>query len=346
MRFIGTTDRGDLEKAIESLQKAVELDPELGDPYGWLTYAYARDGRYEKAIASGRRAVELEADNPQSHYFLAVALWLHSLDRYRMDGVQEALERLRSVNDLVPRYQPGHQIQAGIYLQHGRYALARERLEVAAEIEETGRYELGKFVGAIGLSGRVAFRQGRTDEAAALLDRAFAVSGDAEHVYAPACNALAHCWRGDLLMSQQRRDEGLRAFRAAQEQIYESPRSLGIGWALLRSHVGLATCFYQLGMRKEAAASYGAALTLLDSKQGYDFSGIWDGGDAQIQFELACFLALSRRLEEAMTTLDRACECGWRELPRLDTEPLLEPLRGETRFRELRDRLGALPPLV
>ena len=45
--------RGDLEKAIESLQKAVELDPELGDPYGWLTYAYARDGRYEKAIASG-----------------------------------------------------------------------------------------------------------------------------------------------------------------------------------------------------------------------------------------------------------------------------------------------------
>ena len=341
MRFIGTTDPQDLEVAIENLQRAVDLDPELGDPHCWLTYSHSRKRQYEEAIASGRRAVELESDNPQSHYFLAVALWLRGMDEFATTGFAEALEHLREVTTLTPRYQPGHQIQAGIYLHAGRYGKARERLERAAGIEESGDYELGKFVGAIGMLGRVASRQGRFDEASRLLDKAFRVSGDAEHVYTPACNALAHCWRGDLLKSQRHRDEGLRAFRAAQEQVALSPRSLGIGWPLLRSHVGLAICFYKLGMRRESTASYEEAVSLLAKKVGHDFSGIWDAGDAQIHFEMASYLALTHRLEEAMEALEAAVRSGWMETPRLETESTLEPLRNEPRFRRIAAELAA-----
>ncbi len=345
MRFIGSTDRRDLEIAIENLRRAVELDRELGDPHAWLTYSYARDHRYEEAIESGRRAVELEPHDPQSHYFLGVALWLRGLDEFDMQGLSEALERLRSVTALAPRYQPGHQIQAAIYLHAGRYGKAQERLEKAAEIEESGEFELGRFVGALGLLGRVAFRQGRFNEAANLLDRAFQVAGESEHVYTPACNALAHCWRGDLLMSQRRRDEGLQAFRAAQEQVAESPRSLGIGWALLRSHVGLASCFHLLGMRRESMASYDKAVALLATRDGYDFSGIWDGGEAQIQFELATFLSLSHQLPAALEALEKALQCGWMEIPRLETEAALEPLRNEPRFLQMQVAIAARPQL-
>ena len=44
MRFITTTDAGDLELAIGHLQRAIELDPELADPYVWLSYDYSRLG--------------------------------------------------------------------------------------------------------------------------------------------------------------------------------------------------------------------------------------------------------------------------------------------------------------
>lgn len=343
-QFIGSTDRHDLTTAIENLQRAVELDPELGDSYGWLSYAYSRDGRHRDAIASGRRAVEVEWDNPQSHYFLAVALWLRGMDEFAVGGYTEAIEHLREVNALVPRYQPGFQIQGAVHLHCGRYEQARELLEIAADIEESGDYELGKFVGAIGLLARVAYRQGKLDEAAELLDRAFRVSGRSVHVYTPACNALAHCWQGDLLMTRRRRDEALRAFRAAQEQVAASPRSLGIGWAQLRAHVGLASGFHQLGMRRESLASFESAVELMASKQGYDFSGIWDTGEAQIQFELGCYLALSRRIPEALAAMEEAVERGWMESPRLRSDPMLAAIRGERRFQRIEARLAGRRP--
>ncbi len=344
-RFIATTDPRELDVAVEHLQRAVELDAELGDPHGWLSYAYSRERRYEEAIASGRRAIELETDNPQSHYFLGVALWLQGVDAFDTSGYQEALDRLREVTALAPRYQPGFQIQGAILLGDGQYAKARACLEIAAEIEESGTFELGRFVGAIGMLARVAFRQGEVDEASRLLDKAFRVSGETVHVYTPACNALAHCWKGDVLMRQGHRNDALRSFRAAQEQVSVSPRSLGIGWALLRSNVGLAKAFYGLGMRREADAAYQKALELMETKADHDFSGIWDSGDAQIHMELASYLALSHRVEEALQAMEQAIQAGWTEVPRLAGDLMFESVRSEPRFRQIQAELAARPRL-
>ena len=193
--------------------------------------------------------------------------------------------------------------------------------------------------------GRTAFRQGRLDEAERFLEKAFQVSGASPHIYTPACNALAHCWRGDLLMRQRRRDNALQSFRAGQEQVEESPRSLGIGWALLRSHVGLASAFHQLGMRREADASYQKAVALLQSKEGYDFSGIWDAGDAQVNMELASYLAQSHQTEAALRAMEKAVQAGWMETPRLDTDSTFDPIRDEPRFRLIQAELAARPQL-
>lgn len=345
-RFIATTDRQDLETAIESLNRAVELDPELGDPHGWLTYAYSRERLYEAAIASGRRAVELEPDNPQSHYFLAVALWLRGMDEFDTSGDQEAVDHLKEVTALAPKYQPGYQIQGAIYLQAGQYDRARELMEKGAAIEEAGEFDLGRFVGAIGGLARVVFRQGDLDRASEYLDAAFRISGETDHVYTPACNALAHCWRGELLMRLRHREEALQAFRAAQEQVYRSPRSLGIGWPLLRSHLGLAHCFHDLRMRREAETSYQQAVTMLETKADHDFSGLWDSGDAQIYMEMASYLASSHRVDAALGMMEKAVESGWREAPRLDSDPSFETMRNEPRFRQIQAELAARPQLV
>ena len=345
MRFIATTDRQDLKEAIRYLQRAVELDPELGDPYAWLTYSYSRENRYAEAIESGRRAVGLEPDNPMSHYLLGVALWLRGMGEYEIDGYREALEHLQKTTELAPRYQPGHQIMGSIYLHAGQYDQARISLEHAAEIEEEGDWEMARFVGSIGLLARVAFRQGRLDEAATLLEKSFRVSGDVEHVYTAACKALSHCFVGDIYLRRRRYDEAMSAFRQAQTQVANSSRSLGIGWAQIRALAGLALSFHQLGMRREAEANYDQAVSLLTSKADYDFSGIWQGGQAEIHMELASYLALSHQHDEALAQLEKAVNCGWAETPRLETDPNLTTLSGSERFQEIHAELTARPPL-
>ncbi len=338
-RFIATTDRDDLAQAIRYLTQATGLDPELSDPYAWLTYAFSRESRFVEAIESGRRAVELDSDNPQAHYFLAVAHWLRGLIEFNTDGHAEAALHLKRVIELAPRYQPGNQILGVIYFNHGQYEQAWEHTKKAAEIEESGDWELGRFVGAISFLAKQAYRSGKLGEAQRLVNQALEVSGDAEHVYTAACNALAYCVKGDLLLKTQRPDEALLAFRHAKEQVTRSPRSLGIGWPMLRAQLGQARAFHAVGMKRESDASLREAKALFDRKDDYDFSGLWDSGEAEILVELALFHASILNLDEALNSLEKAVDLGWAEAPRLELESSFQNLRKEQRFQAIQNKL-------
>ncbi|MDX1578590.1 MAG: protein kinase, partial [Gemmatimonadota bacterium] len=102
MRFIRSTDREDLDRAIENLQRATELDQELADPHLWLAYDYARLGRFEEAIAHGRQAVELDAEESMGHYFLGVAYWLQAQLEHRRGARVEALRHMLRTLELAP----------------------------------------------------------------------------------------------------------------------------------------------------------------------------------------------------------------------------------------------------
>src|SRR5262245_25273639 len=51
--------RGELEQAITSYSKAIELDPKLAEAYNNRGLAYARKGQYERAVGDFSRAVEI-----------------------------------------------------------------------------------------------------------------------------------------------------------------------------------------------------------------------------------------------------------------------------------------------
>ena len=59
--WFGTTGspRESIEKAIELVQKSLDIDDTLADAHGFLGYLYTQKREYEKGIAEGERAVAL-----------------------------------------------------------------------------------------------------------------------------------------------------------------------------------------------------------------------------------------------------------------------------------------------
>src|SRR5439155_2033243 len=72
-RYIARTRKEDLRLAITHLERALELDPDLFEPYGWLAYAYTRAYRFEEGQQAADRAVALEPESTFSHYFAVLS---------------------------------------------------------------------------------------------------------------------------------------------------------------------------------------------------------------------------------------------------------------------------------
>src|SRR5262249_37612998 len=69
LTFIQTSHPDDLQRARQHLERALELDPELGEPYPWLCNIYSRMGEIEKSLAAGAKGVALQPDLGVANYF-------------------------------------------------------------------------------------------------------------------------------------------------------------------------------------------------------------------------------------------------------------------------------------
>ena len=65
--------REDNARAVESFQKAVELDPQLASAYNGLGGAYKASGQLDQAIEVWEKALELDPDYDFPIYNLGVA---------------------------------------------------------------------------------------------------------------------------------------------------------------------------------------------------------------------------------------------------------------------------------
>jgi|688.fasta_scaffold01118_37 Flp pilus assembly protein TadD len=66
--------------------------------------------------------------------------------------------------------------------------------------------------------------------------------------------------------------------------------------------------------------------------------------DAIARYNLACSLALTGALEEALERLEESVELGYEDGPAMAADPDLERLRGSARFQALLARLLEEPP--
>jgi tetratricopeptide (TPR) repeat protein len=119
-------------KAVESLRRAVELDPKLAKAHDSLGLCYEALGRFDEAERSWREAIRLESGTPGRSPWPSLNL---GVMLSRLDRLDEAEARFRESIASDPRFAAAH-YQLGLALEKkGRTA------DSAAELEEAARLD-------------------------------------------------------------------------------------------------------------------------------------------------------------------------------------------------------------
>jgi tetratricopeptide (TPR) repeat protein len=311
MSYIGTTDPRDLDEALEHLERAVALDPDLGEPYLWLAYCLARREDFEAAIEAGRRAIALDRSRAEAYYFTATSYWMRGAAHYEPGDWEKAAVELERATQLNPTYQPTLMVLGDVSIRLGRLDRARIVLKQAVELERSGKSEAARFVGGETQLGLLELDQGNLDLAekhlAASLKRLQAI----QHVYAPQFHSLT-------LQGLARVAENCKDMATARSHLDEAiargeshPRALGMGRVLTRIQFWQAGFVARRGHKAQARQILARADELFTKQQRFDFAGIFCCADADILLDRAMALADLGQPAEAKATRNQARRKGW-----------------------------------
>ena len=156
LTFIQTSNPDDLQHARQFLERALELDSELGEPYPWLCNIYCRMGDAGKSLAAGEKGVRLQPDLAMANYFHAACLV--AAVEAGLGSYQKGLNGLTQALILEPRMGANWMVAGFGALLTGQYTASQWLFEGASQIETTPnpRY---RFVGASTMLGFVHARQ-------------------------------------------------------------------------------------------------------------------------------------------------------------------------------------------
>jgi serine/threonine-protein kinase len=344
-RYVATTRRDDLERGVELLRRALEFDPDLAEPYRWLTFAYQRDFRFEESERAGLRAVELEADHPTAHYFLAVTYQMRGWREHRREDYRRAITHHARAVHLQPSFAPASIALGWIYVHHGQYRHARGLLEHAARLEESGQFREIRSVGGITSLAALFLREGDLERARRTYERALQQLGQVSHVFKESFTAWTLAGMGEIAYRAGSWAEAEAGAAKAVAHADAHRARLGMGHFLIKARLVQAKALHRLGRAEEAKAALEVAERLAVSREGYDFNWVWDGGDVVIAYDLASAYAALGRREDALAALRRAVACGWGDLGLLAGDEALKQLAADGEARALVAAAAAREPL-
>lgn len=177
---------GNTEKAIELIERAIEVNGKVALFHVNLCGIYRDAGRIAEAIAQGERAVALDPAMPVAYLNLSLAY--HDDKQYDKD---EACQLQ------VLKLQPGHAV--ALY-NMGRIMYARKQSDDAIAYFRRAIAAEPAYLEALNNLGGVLVEQDRPEEALEVLGSALKLD--------PDC-VLAHCNAGHALINLERFDEAL-----------------------------------------------------------------------------------------------------------------------------------------
>ncbi|GMQ81998.1 MAG: hypothetical protein BMS9Abin05_1436 [Rhodothermia bacterium] len=339
-RYIATTDRDDLAKAREYLDRAVSLDPHLSEPYVWLSYINARQGDADGSVTAAGRATELDPDNYSGHYFAGVAYAMKAGQSESAEFLRKAQKALRESLRL-ELDQGGRRMVTGvIYIVLGRHDLAENILRAAEKLEFSNLTATYKHVGTWSLQAHSMMRSGEMEQAELLLQKSLENLKTSDHVYAASVTVWTHALLGNLFIQNSRIDEAISALRTALSLIEKDPGMTGAGHLAVRVTFQLAVATRVVGLKKEGGVLLKRALEMLEDPGERDFFWAWDVFSIELLYEAAAAHAAFKKADAAFEFLNRAVNAGWSDHSYLSRDVRFEALRRDERLGDLARKMA------
>ncbi|MGH9804243.1 MAG: FHA domain-containing protein, partial [Candidatus Acidiferrales bacterium] len=345
MRYVHRTDPDDLVQARSNLERALEIDPELAEPYPWLCYICSRQGEFEKALRAGLKGVQRQPDLVQAFYFLGCVyvFYVHLDTRYW----QQAADCLQAALGVEPRWRASYLVLSWVAAMNGLYDEAETINQRGGEMDLAGK-SIGAFpYSHLVMQGGIQLRRGEWDRAAAAFEEAVASLPGTDRMYRDAILALAYCGLGDAELRRGHADTAEVSFRRAWKTIEDYPTVMGSRRLQTRALIGQA----HAGAKKSGAGAASAEAGLHAAEQLAQLARepqtwVWEAATPQL---LVAFAGLQLQCGEkaaALASLEQAAAQGWRDHTWLANDPELAPLHKEERFKALLEKLRVFPPLT
>ncbi len=148
---------GQMDLAISSQKKAVELTPDNSDAFAALASYYRKNKQYDEAITAGKRAIELQSDNDTAYINLGVAYG----GKKQYD---EAIKAIKKAIEINPKMSTA-------YAWMGRFLMEKNAYNEAAEAYKKG-IEAAPSIDLYPSLARAYYTMGRYDDAIATIDKA------------------------------------------------------------------------------------------------------------------------------------------------------------------------------
>ena len=298
-----------LARAIDHVQRAIELDRDLAEAHATYAFLLVSAGRFSDARAAARRAVALEPGYWGNQFRLAHAEW-----------GEDRLRTLARAMELYPDFPFAHFEAAMVHIARGALDRAESVLREGTIVQDR-QANLRQRYPAKGLHwllGLVRLAKRDPKEARAEFDREIAVGPT--QLYAAEFAMNAYDGAGFVALETGDAAEAVRMFGKALELFPEHARSL----------VGLGAALAASGDKRAADAAYKHAARAIDALR--------QGGRASEATMAGAFMhAVCGRADEAIASLKRLVDrpelpfTGWT----IPVEPLLAGLRQRADFQGL-----------
>ncbi len=172
--------------------------------------------------------------------------------------------------------------------------------------------------GAYYLLCRALFSAGRFQEVVDVMETALEASGEDYNVYVPIANSLGALGKRDMYLNLMQ-----RRMAALENHLQQVPEDA-------RARILLGTDYAEIGRVDDAMKELNLAITLR-------------ANEASILYNAACLYALLGRKPEALDTLKKAWEAGFRDASHVRRDPDLAILHGEAEFEQMYPEKSAVP---
>jgi serine/threonine protein kinase/tetratricopeptide (TPR) repeat protein len=346
-KYIAFGRQEDLDQGVAALQRAMTLDPSLGEPYPYLAYMYLRQGKYNEAVTTARKAIEHDPGGPMAWFILGTILSMRAVGTETPADFARAIPPLLRARALNAAFHPPAMSAAAVYILRGQYSHAAPLLDEAMVVERAGQGLL--FIGAAVQRASLFLNSDEPDRARDLLAWALERYPAMDHVYSEIMTAYARVVEGGVEERAGNLDAAEHAFAAAIELADIHSHRVGIGAHWVRARCGIARVRACRGDIVGAGHELEAALTLFQDRNRFVWAQLFGATDADVWYDIAAAHATLGDDDAAMDALEHAISRCWSDANQIRFDPAFAALRERPQLQELVLRAQSkvmLPPPI